>query len=223
VLVFRDMSGMESMLNNKVRLGVEASAAAGPVGRQALASTDAALHSQVLAYGKSRGLFAGINVNGAIVQTDESGNRAMYGHAYWEDVLAGKVATPPEARVLLASLDNSPLTNPARMAEAQRRGAPGAAAQPAGQAAGQAVKSAFGPPTHPLLHYSAGVGYVHQRNTPGLDGFNLNFGVRPLQASVPGLKVVADISRVSGSASLLGVSAKDAQWTYFVGPGFEVP
>lgn len=218
ILVFRNMAGLESLLNNKVRLGVQASAAAGPVGRQAEASTDAALHSQVLAYGKSRGLYAGVNLNGAIVQTDESGNRAMYGHAYWEDVLSGKVAPPPEAQVLLASLDQSPLTNPVREAQLRRRN-PGAAAQPAGQA----IQSAFGPPTHPLLHFSVGIGYVHQRTSGGLDGFDLNAGVRPWVAKIPGLRLVADVSRVRGSTSLLGASVKNSEWTYLAGPEFDVP
>lgn len=221
VLVFQNQDGLEAMLNNKIRLGAQASAAAGPIGRQVEASTDASLHAQVLAYARSRGLYAGVNLNGAVVQTDETGNRAMYGHAYWQDVLAGKVAAPPEARVLLTSLERSPYTNPVMMAQRERAG--GAATQPAGQAAGQAVRGAFGAPTRPLLRYSAGVGYTHERTSPGLNGFDLNAGMRPYPDRLPGLDIIADISRVRGSQSLLGASATSSQWTYLVGPEFDVP
>ena len=217
VLVFQNQTGLENMLNNKIRLGAQASAAAGPVGRQVEASTDASLHAQVLAYARSRGLYAGVNLNGAVVQTDESGNRAMYGHAYWQDVLAGRVAAPPEARVLLTALERSPYTNPVLMA--QRTQAGGAAAQPAGQA----VRNAFGPATRPLLPFSAGIGYTHQRTTLGLDGFDLNAGYRPWLAKLPGLDIVADVSRVRGTQSLLGASATSSQWTYLLGPEFDVP
>ncbi|MGH9393084.1 MAG: YSC84-related protein [Terriglobales bacterium] len=217
VVVFNNMNGLENMLNNKIRLGAQASAAAGPIGRQVEASTDATLQAQVLAYARSRGLYAGVNLNGAVVQTDESGNRAMYGHAYWQDVLAGRVAAPAEARVLLTSLERSIYTNPVLMA--QRQGSAGAAAQPAGQA----VRRAFGPPIRPLLRYSAGIGYVHQRTSVGIDGFDLTAGMRPWIDKLPGLDIVADISRVKGTQSLLGVSATSSQWTYLFGPEFDVP
>ncbi len=216
ILVFQNPDGLESMLNNKVRLGVQASAAAGPVGRQMEAATDAAMHAQVIAYAHSRGLYIGANVNGAIVQPDETGNRAMYGHAYWQDVLAGRVAAPAEARVLLTALNTSPYTNPVVMA--RMRGNRGPAATTAGAAA-----TAFGPPVHPLLHFSAGIAYLHQRSTIGLDGFDLNAGVRPLLDRLPGLKVVVDVSRVRGSQSLLGASITNSEWTYLVGPEFDVP
>src|SRR6185437_2561134 len=99
-------------------------------------------------------------------------------------------------RVLLTSLERSPYTNPVVMAQRERAG--GAATQPAGQAAGQAVRGAFGAPTRPLLRYSAGVGYTHERTSPGLNGFDLNAGMRPYPDRLPGLDIIADISRVRG-------------------------
>lgn len=216
VLVFQNRAGLESMLNNKLRIGVQASAAAGPVGRQVEAATDAAMHAQVLAYARSRGLYAGFNANGAIVQPDESGNRAMYGRAYWQDVLDGRVQAPSEARMLLTSLDRSPYTNPIRMAQLQR--SRGAAATPAGRAV-----SPFAPSTHTPLPFSVGISYPHQSTTIGLGGFELWGGYRPLINQVPELKVIADVSRVKGDENLLGASVSNSQWTWMAGPEFDFP
>jgi len=106
VMIFRNRSGVESLLSDKFKIGGDASAAAGPVGRHAEAGTDVKLNSEILTYSRSKGAFAGISLNGAVVQPDESGNTAMYGEKYGNAVnrmaiLNGQVAAPPEARPLI--------------------------------------------------------------------------------------------------------------------------
>ncbi|HTS69895.1 MAG TPA: lipid-binding SYLF domain-containing protein, partial [Terriglobia bacterium] len=80
ILVFRGRRGLQKLLSDKFRIGGDASAAAGPVGRSAAAGTDIALHAEILTYSRSRGAFAGISLNGAVVQPDDTGNEALYGH-----------------------------------------------------------------------------------------------------------------------------------------------
>jgi lipid-binding SYLF domain-containing protein len=106
ILVFFGERGLNKLLGNKFQLGADATAAAGPVGRHAAAGTDITLHAEILTYSRSRGVFAGISLNGAVVQPDESGNEAMYGHAAnRKDILSGKVAVPPQANVLVKSIE----------------------------------------------------------------------------------------------------------------------
>ncbi len=78
ILVFMNRSGAEHLLSNQVKLGAEMSAAAGPVGRASEASTDGQLHAQILSYSRSRGLFAGVTVNGSIVKEDVDANTRFY-------------------------------------------------------------------------------------------------------------------------------------------------
>lgn len=105
VMVFRNRRGVESLLSNKVKIGAGASAAAGPVGRHAEASTDAAMNAEILTYARSRGAFAGISLNGSIVQPDDSGNIAMYGAApRYQQILGGGIAAPAEAQPLLGEV-----------------------------------------------------------------------------------------------------------------------
>jgi len=79
VLVFTDDSGVRGLLKSKVKLGADASVAAGPVGRKAEVGTDVILRSGVLAYSRSKGLFAGISLDGSVVNIDDSANRKGYG------------------------------------------------------------------------------------------------------------------------------------------------
>src|SRR5438552_13498829 len=79
VLVFTNRDGFKGLLDGKVKLGVDADVAAGPVGRDASASTDVLLKSPVLAYSRSKGLFAGISLDGAVVSIDDSANKKAYG------------------------------------------------------------------------------------------------------------------------------------------------
>jgi len=104
IMVFRTQEGLTKLLADKVKLGAGLSAAAGPVGREASASTDASMHAEILTYSRSRGLFAGVSLNGDMVQPDDSGNRAMYGDKGWRNILAGHATPTASGRPLLASL-----------------------------------------------------------------------------------------------------------------------
>ncbi|HEY2381154.1 MAG TPA: lipid-binding SYLF domain-containing protein [Terriglobia bacterium] len=81
VLVFTDHNGFKGLLDGKVKLGADAQVAAGPVGRHAQVATDIMLKSPVFAYSRSKGLFAGISLDGAVVEIDDSANRGAYGRA----------------------------------------------------------------------------------------------------------------------------------------------
>ena len=79
VLVIMDRRGLENFLRNQFKFGANAAVAAGPVGRDAQASTDLQLRAEILSYSRSRGLFAGLTVNGATVRTDRDANERFYG------------------------------------------------------------------------------------------------------------------------------------------------
>ncbi|HVY92646.1 MAG TPA: lipid-binding SYLF domain-containing protein [Bryobacteraceae bacterium] len=97
VLVMND-SGMRHLLEDKFTLGGDASIAAGPVGRTASAETDAAMHAEMLAYSRSRGLFAGISLEGATLRGDQDADRELYGHEiHNREILSGNVKTPAAA------------------------------------------------------------------------------------------------------------------------------
>jgi SH3 domain-containing YSC84-like protein 1 len=96
VLVVMNQRGMDDLLSSKFKIGGSASAAAGPVGRDAGADTDWKLKAEILTYSRARGVFAGINLNGAVVSQDKDETRLLYGHMYpFQDILNGKVAPPP--------------------------------------------------------------------------------------------------------------------------------
>jgi SH3 domain-containing YSC84-like protein 1 len=96
VLLVMNEGGMEKLLKNKVSLGAEASVAAGPVGRDARASTDAALKAEVLSYSRTQGLFAGINLSGGVIKPDEQDNLDLYGKDISaSDVVMKTTITPP--------------------------------------------------------------------------------------------------------------------------------
>jgi SH3 domain-containing YSC84-like protein 1 len=104
ILVFRSRHGLEKQLSDKFQLGADAEAAAGPVGRDAAADTDVAMRAEVLSYSRSRGVFAGIDLKGAVLQPDESGNIALYGSADRTTILTGGVPAPAAAAPLLRAL-----------------------------------------------------------------------------------------------------------------------
>jgi lipid-binding SYLF domain-containing protein len=79
VLVFTDNSGFKGLLDGKVKLGADAGVAAGPVGRKAQVGTDVLLKSPIFSYSRSKGLFAGVSLDGVAVTIDDSGNRKAYG------------------------------------------------------------------------------------------------------------------------------------------------
>ena len=91
VLVFTDEDGIKGILKGKLKLGADASATAGPVGRNAEVGTDVLLRSAVFAYSRSKGLFAGISLDGSVIGIDDSANRKIYGKdVTGEDILLGK-------------------------------------------------------------------------------------------------------------------------------------
>ncbi len=109
VMIFRNRNGVESLLSDKFKVGADATAAAGPVGRHAAADTDVKLNAEILTYSRSKGAFAGISLNGAVVQPDESGNTALYGEKSGSNVnrravLDGQVPVPAEARPLISEM-----------------------------------------------------------------------------------------------------------------------
>jgi lipid-binding SYLF domain-containing protein len=101
--------GAESLMRSKVKLGADASAAAGPKGRAAGASTDAAMRAEILTYSRSRGLFAGLSLEGSTLRPDGGGNENLYGRelSVADIVRKGKVGTPAAARELVAALDRA--------------------------------------------------------------------------------------------------------------------
>src|SRR3984957_10569678 len=107
VLLVMNGRGAHSILNSKVKLGADASVAAGPKGRTAAAATDVTLRAEVLSYSRSRGLFAGISLEGSTVRPDDDANERVYGkNLSAEDIIfKGAVAVPPPAQKLIAYLN----------------------------------------------------------------------------------------------------------------------
>jgi len=103
VLVFTDRKGVDSLLSAKLKLGADASVAAGPVGREAEASTDIKLNASIYAYSRSRGLFAGIALDGAVMSLDNSSNRKVYGME-GKEVLDSAPRISPVTTPFLAAL-----------------------------------------------------------------------------------------------------------------------
>jgi len=104
ILVFRNRHGLEKQLSDKFQIGADAEGAAGPVGRDTAADTDVTMHAEVLTYSRSRGVFAGIDLKGAVLQPDDSGNKAFYGNADRTAILTGRVPAPAGATPLLRAL-----------------------------------------------------------------------------------------------------------------------
>ncbi len=106
VMLFMNSHALNSLLSDKFKLGADASVAAGPVGRNASAATDLKLNAEVLSYSRAKGVFAGVSLNGAVVQADKSGDTAMYGDAVQrQQIVHGHVPTPPSAKPLIHELD----------------------------------------------------------------------------------------------------------------------
>jgi SH3 domain-containing YSC84-like protein 1 len=98
VLLVMNEGGMKHLLSDKFTLGGEATAAAGPVGRDAAAQTDALMNAEMLSYSRSRGLFAGISLEGATLRPDEDTNKELYGReATNREILTGDFKTPAAA------------------------------------------------------------------------------------------------------------------------------
>jgi lipid-binding SYLF domain-containing protein len=105
VMLFMNQKGMDQLLSSKFKVGADASASAGPIGRQAEGATDWKLKSEVLTYSRARGVFAGVTLNGAVVKQDDDETRVLYGKAEpFQDILTGKVAVPPGTEQFVAAV-----------------------------------------------------------------------------------------------------------------------
>ena len=107
VLLVMNPRGANSILSSKVKLGADASAAAGPKGRTAAADTDIVMRAEVLTYSRSRGLFAGVSLEGSTLRSDGSANHKLYGRELnaKQIVREGKVGMPASGRELVALLN----------------------------------------------------------------------------------------------------------------------
>jgi lipid-binding SYLF domain-containing protein len=117
VLLVMNGRGAHSILSNKVKLGADASVAAGPKGRTASADTDVSLRAEVLSYSRSRGLFAGISLEGSTIRPDRDANERVYGKKLEAEsiVFKGAVPVPPPAQKLVRTLNQK---SPKNLSEA---------------------------------------------------------------------------------------------------------
>lgn len=113
VLLLMTASSASSILTSKVKLGGDASAAAGPVGRTASAETDAAMKAEILSYSRAKGAFAGVSLEGSTLRPDNDANKDLYGKKIEakEIVLDGAVKAPPSASTLISTLDKASPVN----------------------------------------------------------------------------------------------------------------
>jgi lipid-binding SYLF domain-containing protein len=106
VLLVMNDRGASSVLSSKVKLGADASAAAGPKGRTAAASTDVVMQAEMLSYSRSRGLFAGVSLEGSTLRADNDANTLVYGSAIAaRDIVKGTVAVPSAAKGMIDILN----------------------------------------------------------------------------------------------------------------------
>ncbi|HWY59799.1 MAG TPA: lipid-binding SYLF domain-containing protein [Terriglobales bacterium] len=108
VLLVMNERGASGILTSKVKLGADASVAAGPVGRTASVETDATLRADILSYSRARGAFAGVALEGSTIRPDNGANKQIYGREVpaRDIVLSGHVATPPAAKRMVSTLDS---------------------------------------------------------------------------------------------------------------------
>jgi lipid-binding SYLF domain-containing protein len=108
VLLIMNDQGMNDLLSSKFKLGANGSVAAGPVGRDASANTDWKMKAEVLAYSRTRGLFAGLTLDGAVIKQDDDSTRAFYDRMVgFRPLLTGQVPPPPAAENFLATVRRS--------------------------------------------------------------------------------------------------------------------
>lgn len=107
VLLVMNKRGAGSILTSKVKLGGDVAAAAGPKGRDATASTDVTMRAEILSYSRSRGLFAGISLEGSTLRPDNDGNERLYGKGTTGKaiVIDSKIGPPASAKLLISTLD----------------------------------------------------------------------------------------------------------------------
>jgi len=106
IMLVMNEGAIHKLLSSKFTIGGDASVAAGPVGRTSSAETDAQLHAEILTYSRTRGLFAGVSLQGATLRPDDDANKDMYGRPMSNsDVVLGNVKAPPAAVRLIAELN----------------------------------------------------------------------------------------------------------------------
>lgn len=113
VLLLMSSNSASSILSSKVKLGGDASAAAGPVGRTASAETDVTMHAEVLSYSRAKGLFGGVSLEGSTLRPDSDANKDLYGKKVdaKEVVMEGVVKAPPSAATLISALEEASLVH----------------------------------------------------------------------------------------------------------------
>lgn len=105
IMLIINKNGMDNLLSSQFKLGADASAAAGPIGRHAAADTDWKMRAEVLTYSRSRGLFAGLELNGAVIKQDKNSTREFYGRMVpFKTSLKGDIEAPPAAYPFLSTL-----------------------------------------------------------------------------------------------------------------------
>ncbi len=108
VLVAMNQKGLQDMLKNKFKIGADAAASAGPVGRNAQAGTDWKLNAEFLTYSRSKGLFAGVSLDGTVLQANDDDMAAFYGSPLpFDQVLRGAVPVPAPARHFVSTVAHS--------------------------------------------------------------------------------------------------------------------
>jgi lipid-binding SYLF domain-containing protein len=106
IMLLMNQAAIDKLLSSKFTIGGDASVAAGPVGRTSSAATDAQLHAELLTYSRTRGLFAGVSLDGATLRPDDDANKDMYGKQMSnKDVVLGSVKAPQAAAGLIAELN----------------------------------------------------------------------------------------------------------------------
>src|ERR1700720_3255650 len=122
ILLVMNSRGMDSILSSKVKLGGDASVAAGPKGRDASADTDAWMRAEILSYSRSRGLFAGISLEGSTIRPDDDASEDVYGHALKaKEIVRGEhVGVPATGRHLVSVLQKSAPHNESEHAASNR-------------------------------------------------------------------------------------------------------
>jgi lipid-binding SYLF domain-containing protein len=116
VLLIMNRKGVDKLLDSKLTLGADASVAAGPEGRKAAAATDVQMRAEILTYSRSRGVFAGVSLEGASIRQDKDANERLYGTRVDPRslVLDGSHPVPPQARALVDTLQSLSPTNVSR-------------------------------------------------------------------------------------------------------------
>src|SRR6202165_306024 len=108
VMLVMNEQGFQHLLADKFQLSGEGSAAAGPVGRHASAGTDWKMNTEILTYSRSKGVFAGLTLEGAVVEQDNDSTRAIYGkHMMFRNILSGKAATPASAEAFVKAVSEA--------------------------------------------------------------------------------------------------------------------